>query len=243
MSLATLKKKTQAKYNNVSVNTPAFSLNGTTRNQGYIGQTSLSRSLPKTIFKGTTPHGNGGCCGTFTQANVVQSGVDYQNNSFVTKKSVLNTRGMIANRKYRYLDDAKKTRVQIVKSDNNHNNNNQTDYVLIKKENTISEVDSSLCEPSDFKSQCHNEDTRCVFQETNYKECALPCYTQLNRPKRYKFINSKNLYDTFSQTKDVSTMSQSDYLVNMRKKCFSEELVNRSKSNSNMVTFPTGCGN
>jgi len=243
MSLATLKKKTQAKYNNASVSSHGFSLNGTTRSQGYIGQTSLSRSLPKTILKGTTPHGNGGCCSTFREVYIVQSGVDYQNNSFVAKKSVLNTRGMLANRKHRYLDGEKKSRVQIVKSDNNRNNNSQTDYLLIKKENTISEVDSSLCDPNDFKSQCHNEDSRCVFQDTNYKECALPCFTQLNRPKRYKFISSKNLYDTFSQTKDLTTMSQSDYLVNMRKQCFSEVLVNRRKTNSNMVSFPTGCSN
>ena len=41
MSLATLKKKTQTKYNNMSVNS-VFNLNGTTRNQGYIGQTSYT---------------------------------------------------------------------------------------------------------------------------------------------------------------------------------------------------------
>lgn len=243
MSLATLKKKTQAKYNNASVSSSGFSLNGTTRSQGYIGQTSLSRSLPKTILKGTTPHGNGGCCSTFYKANVVQSGVDYQNNSFVPKKSVLNTRGMLANRKHRYLDSENISRSQVVKSDNNRNNNSQTDYLLIKKENTISEVDSSLCDPSDYKSQCDNINNQCIFQDFNYKECALPCFTQLNRPKRYKFISSKNMYDTFSQTKDLTTMSQSDYLVNMRKQCFSEVLVNRSKTNSNMVSFPTGCSN
>ncbi len=45
MSLATLKKKTQAKYKNNSVNKGTFSLNGTTRNQGYVGQTSLSRTF------------------------------------------------------------------------------------------------------------------------------------------------------------------------------------------------------
>ena len=33
MSIATLKKKTQAKYNNLSVGQKQFSINGTTRNQ------------------------------------------------------------------------------------------------------------------------------------------------------------------------------------------------------------------
>ena len=36
MSLATLKKKTQAQYRNVSVGQPQFSINGTHRSQGYV---------------------------------------------------------------------------------------------------------------------------------------------------------------------------------------------------------------
>ena len=61
MSIATLKRKTQAKYNNMSVgNTHGFSINGTHRNQGYVGQTSLSRSLPRTLMKGNAVRGHGG---------------------------------------------------------------------------------------------------------------------------------------------------------------------------------------
>ena len=52
MSIATLKRKTEAKYNNVSVNVPQFSINGGYRNQGWVGQTTLSRSLPKTPMVG-----------------------------------------------------------------------------------------------------------------------------------------------------------------------------------------------
>ena len=56
MSEATLKRKTAVKYRNMSVgneskNNKGFSLNGTTRNQGYVGQDTLGRSLPKTIMK------------------------------------------------------------------------------------------------------------------------------------------------------------------------------------------------
>ena len=66
MSIVALKKKTAAKYNNMSVNTKeGFSLNGTRRLQGYVGQTSLSRSLPRTLMRGTTIRGHGGCCGTY----------------------------------------------------------------------------------------------------------------------------------------------------------------------------------
>ena len=51
MSLATLKKKTASKYQNNSVNLPQFSLNGVHRNQGFVGQTSLSRT---TIYQNKT---------------------------------------------------------------------------------------------------------------------------------------------------------------------------------------------
>lgn len=44
MSLATLKKKAAAKYNNSSVGHANFSLNGTRRSQGYVGQNLRSES-------------------------------------------------------------------------------------------------------------------------------------------------------------------------------------------------------
>ncbi len=44
MSLATLKRKTAAKYNNSSVGHANFSLNGTHRSQGYVGQNLRSES-------------------------------------------------------------------------------------------------------------------------------------------------------------------------------------------------------
>jgi len=43
MSIATLKRKTMTEYNRMSVGYTNFSLNGTRRNQGYVGQTMLSR--------------------------------------------------------------------------------------------------------------------------------------------------------------------------------------------------------
>ena len=52
MSLATFKKKTQAKYHNNSVNEVQFSTVGAYRNQGRVGQSTQSRSL-------TGPNSNG----------------------------------------------------------------------------------------------------------------------------------------------------------------------------------------
>jgi hypothetical protein len=99
MSIATLKRKTQTKYNNMSVNTKeGFSLNGTRRLQGYVGQTSLSRSLPRTLMRGQTIRGHGGCCGTYLITPIIQSSVTTTEDSTVLKSSVLNTRGMLANR-------------------------------------------------------------------------------------------------------------------------------------------------
>lgn len=71
MSLATLKKKTAHKYNNNSVNQPQFALNGTHRNQGFVGQTSLSRT------------------------NTIGGSLE---NSLVVKASVLSSNGMMAKR-------------------------------------------------------------------------------------------------------------------------------------------------
>ena len=60
MSIAVLKRKTQTKYNNMSVNNDTFSLNGTMRNQGYVGQTSLSRTIVRPLRNGTALRGHGG---------------------------------------------------------------------------------------------------------------------------------------------------------------------------------------
>ena len=49
-----------------------FSTAGTIRSQGRVGQTSLSRSLVNTPFRGVEPRGNGGCCGTYDK-NIVNS--------------------------------------------------------------------------------------------------------------------------------------------------------------------------
>ncbi|MDA9216471.1 hypothetical protein N9O88_01455 [bacterium] len=49
-----------------------FSTAGTIRAQGRVGQTSLSRSLVNTPFRGVEPRGTGGCCGTYNK-NIVNS--------------------------------------------------------------------------------------------------------------------------------------------------------------------------
>lgn len=97
MSIVTLKRATASKYNNMSVNKKQFSLNGTHRSQGFVGQTSLSRSLPRTLMRGNTIRGHGGFNGTYPVKPVVTEGTglgtNMLNNPNVVKSSVLDTNG------------------------------------------------------------------------------------------------------------------------------------------------------
>jgi len=103
MSIATLKKKTQNQYNTFSVGSPnGFSLNGTHRSQGYIGQSTQSRFLSRTLMKGDTVRGHGGCCGKYPIYNIVQTSVTSTENPNVLKPSVLNNSGMISTQ-YRWV--------------------------------------------------------------------------------------------------------------------------------------------
>jgi hypothetical protein len=95
MSIATLKKKTMYKYNNSSVGQTQFSLNGGYRNQGFVGQTSLSRSLIKTPMKGNVVRGHGGIDGTYPQQVNFTSDIASLNDNAVIKKSVVSNDGMI----------------------------------------------------------------------------------------------------------------------------------------------------
>jgi len=142
MSIATLKRKSQTQYNNMSVDSKnGFSLNGGYRNLSYIGQTALSNHYPRTLMNGNVIRGHGGCCGTYPITPIVQSGIQsYQDNS-VVKPSVINTRGMLTSR-FRWI-----TRPQpfaTVKPDSNQNLNDASDRTEIKK--NASMIDTMKCD-------------------------------------------------------------------------------------------------
>jgi hypothetical protein len=140
MSIATLKRKTEAKYNNMSVGSNGFSLNGTHRSQGWVGQSMLSRSLPRTPMKGNTPKGNGGCCGTYNKApGIIQSAVTSLNNNNVVKPTSLTTKGMLEERLTPYHD------YLTVKPDATQNSNNIQEYTENLAKVNISVVDSAAC--------------------------------------------------------------------------------------------------
>ena len=160
MSIATLKRKTAAKYNNSSVNSKeGFSLNGGYRNQGYVGQTSLSRSLPRTLMKGNTIRGHGGCDGTFRISPIIQSGVTSTEDHTVIKSSVINTNGMIENR-----FGHKPT---VVKPDSSLNANTQGELIARKQKKVLS------CEP-DVKTGTGAR-TKCITSIGAYKQTICLC--------------------------------------------------------------------
>ena len=149
MSIVTLKRKTNTKYNNMSVGVSNFSLNGTLRNQGYIGQTTLSRSLPKTLMKGNTIRGHGGRYGAFKICPIVQSAVKSLNDPSVIKPSVITTDGMIDTKyRWRLRPDPYTT----VKPDNTQNSNTgkeRTENLAKRVISSINTYNSNFVAPED----------------------------------------------------------------------------------------------
>jgi len=141
MSIVTLKRKTDTKYNNMSVGSKTgFSLNGTHRSQGYVGQTMLSRSLPRTLMKGNVAKGHGGCCGKYPQNGIIQSAVTSLNDPTVVKSSVVNTTGMIRTH-YRWI--WRPQPFSSVKSDSFNDLKVQSNYIKNLSANTAKKVDES----------------------------------------------------------------------------------------------------
>jgi len=126
MSIVALKRKTAVQYNNMSVGTNGFSINGTRRLQGFVGQTSLSRSNHPNVMRGNAIKGHGGCCGTYPVFPLIQSVVCLTEDSNVVKSSVLSNKGMIAT-KYRWI--RRPYPFATVKPDTNLNINSQAQYV------------------------------------------------------------------------------------------------------------------
>lgn len=166
MSLATLKKKTQAKYNNLSVGT-GFSLNGVHRNQGYIGQSTQSRTIIGTPMNGSAPRGHGGCCGKYN-TNINKTALCLEKSTSV-KQSVLSSKGMLRLRNkwlYRGGEHAP------VKPDYNHNINIASMATELRRRKELELLaKGSKCEPvvGEVTSSCVcNNDTEIVQPEDSY---------------------------------------------------------------------------
>lgn len=203
MSIATLKKKTKAQYNNSSVGVSQFSLNGTLRNQGYVGQTSLSRSLPKTPMKGNVICGHGGCCGTYLVKPIVQSAVTSTNNPSVVKSSVINTSGMI-DTKYRWIN--RPYPFSTVKPDNNAHYT-QGDRVTYIAKKTIKDINN-----------CNNSIPSGPFAYGN------PNYSAYFRSKTCSYTKPASM---------LSAISQGEKLNQLNNKCVQNDKFYKPNTTQN----------
>ena len=214
MSIATLKRKTAAKYNNASVNVPQFSINGGYRNQGWVGQTTLSRSLPKTPMVGDTPKGHGGCCGTYNIGTIVQSAVTSTNNPAVIKPSVLSTDGML-DTKYRWI--GRPAPYTSVKSSAENNLNDQSDYITQKTKSTINDINRNYPSIPKCKESCKNS----IFK---------------GRTDTPHGINADSV------TKTVGPQTGGEYVSKLSDECASSDVKCPDKNKGGNQGTPFGCG-
>jgi hypothetical protein len=154
MSIATLKKKTGYLYSSQSVGYKNFSLNGTHRSQGWVGQTMLSRSLPRTL-------------------SLCNTGLDDLNDNSIIKSSVGNTRSMLEVRN-NCLKQFNYKKPTIVKEKFGLNKKSQSDHIAnilknalacyndnkkTKNENNINKNQCSALNSKYMKSQYSNINT------------------------------------------------------------------------------------
>jgi len=198
MSIVALKRKTEARYNNLSVNQKQFSINGTTRNQGYIGQTSLSRSLIHTPSKGIGPKDYNGL---YANPNIKASETISLEDNTVVKPSVLSFKGMIAKRERwirRPFPNA------VVKPDAGRNINDQTDYITRLKKKTLSDI-ATYCPPD-------------VAKTTGYtvKKCSTETKTLTGAPL---FTPVSVVCKIAKPESTYTSISQTSYLEALHEKC------------------------
>ena len=214
MSIAALKRKSQVLYNNLSVGSNnGFSLNGTHRSQGYVGQSVASRHLVRSLAKGPTLRGHGGCCGTYPVKNTKASElIGFVNNTSVVKDSVGNTNGMLR-QKYKYLLGGP----QLVKPDSNqHISCSVYTSQLGKSAAKCAEDKYSLPEPTTV-NVCNNLPSKALIRRyvSNMLSGAKTrCYT--TKPP---FKNDNG---------STAVVSQSSYLDTLTATCTLEKSVSHS---------------
>lgn len=214
MSIVALKKKTAAKYNNMSVGQSQFSINGGHRSQGWVGQTSLSRSIPKTPMRGAYARGHGGCCGTYYTQMIIPP-VTSTNDNTVVKGSVLSTPGML-DTKYRWI--RRPAPFVSVKPDDNHNLNSQTDYIGRKTKKVINSVKS------------------CVPKQVEPYKCGTKC----NNMFKHRW-NTPHGNDIDTTTKTLGPLNSSAYIANLGDECVTTDVDFQEENNKKNSSTPFGC--
>lgn len=234
MSEATLKKKTRTQYRNMSVGSKngGFSLNGTRRSQGYVGQTMLGRHFPSTPMRGNVARGNGGCCGTYYKGPIVQSGVCFpsnidgstaNNNTSIIKTSVINTGGMI-HTKYRWI--WRPQPYATVKVDSRNTNNTQQNYITNKSSSLVNSLATcdkvGLCKSS--SNTCGNLSK---FQRPR------PFGSVIQYPRSSNFVTK-----TAATSKKLGTISQTAFIQALSGSCSKNNNKIISKVNKGVLPGP-----
>jgi hypothetical protein len=215
MSIATLKKKTRTQYNNMSVGSKhGFSLNGTHRSQGYVGQTSLSRSLPTTPMRGNVAKGYGGCCGNYVIKPIIQSAVVSLNDPKVIKSSVLGTSGMLSTQ-YRWI--RRPHPFISVKASNDNNLKSQSYHIDKIRNLTLIATTSGPC-------------------KSIYPHLPI-CKTDCNKSSNYNIL--QKLQPITKDLNNKLSLAQSTYIQYLNNGCVIE---NKPNPNNNTSGKPFICG-
>ena len=138
MSIVALKRKSAA-LKNQSTGSSQFSINGTTRSQGYVGQTLKSRHLIHTPHEGAVRKDYSGCC---NDLDIPPSEIINLEDSSVVKTSVLSYKGMMAKRMLG-------TTFNVVKPDSNHIGTHQGAYIDRLKRKNLKQIEDYCPEPAD----------------------------------------------------------------------------------------------
>lgn len=187
MSIVAFKRKTAAQYNNLSVGQKQFSINGTRRLQGYVGQNVISRSFPKTPMVGNTKKGHGGCCGKYAQGQNVSPlcAGDWTNDENAVKSSVLSNGGQLELRFPPYSPDA-----TIVKPDDGQNTSTSQQYTQLLAALTANQV-KQYCRSSAETPVQHSTNDPLFTTGNNYQQKSRRCPTFTTKdPSLYTSVNS-----------------------------------------------------
>ena len=197
MSIATLKKKTKMGGGSSRMDPKSgigkngFSLNGTHRNIGSVGQFRMVSNVTRTPFRGTEPMGSGGSGGKYVNKPLNSGSFIYNDNQKV-KKSSLNTSGMIAT-KYMWMKG--KYPNYWVQEDNGGYNDTTTQGQYIRDktneqgglcDNFINAQSSGNCGTSmdpenDYTYKC-GANTSCSYFIGTKKYIRMPYAKNLNQP-------------------------------------------------------------
>jgi len=207
----------------MSVNQRQFSLNGGYRNQGYVGQNLISRSLPKTPMRGDTICGSGGWDGTYLTRPPIQSAVTSTEDPNVIKTSVKGTEGMLQE-KYRWIRRPRP--FSTVKPDDTLNMNTQGQYIQVLESRTLAHLKNRVC-----SSKIIPKADGCCNIQTRYGIEKVPGVSI----KLGKTIINGTITKDIRQT----VQSQSSYILQLDSDCLSNQ---KFYIPSNVQRGPFACG-